>query len=211
MADEILNLNIPHYNLATHYSRSGRLHGGVVIYVHDTVKYREYDRAVGLTSEMDVEMCAVEIVDYNLMVVCMYRPSTSSSYDIFFTAFERLMETLITYKGEVAILGDFSLDLVRDRAGLTSTFRDILGSSNLRICITDPTRGDRCIDNIFVTLHSTMFQTSVVNPALSDHRGLLLEIDVHLLEGSHGHDAQYVNRITADGLRNLLMCLDGEA
>lgn len=209
VADNILNLNIPQYNLVSHFSRSGRLHGGTVVYVYKDLKTRTVD-VLGLCAEMDVEFCATELTDHNIFIGCVYRPSTSHNFNTFFSGFERLLESLSAPGKEICILGDFSLDLVRDSVRVTDTFKDILNSFNLRICISEPTRGDRCIDNIFTSLPECSTEVSVVAPALSDHRGLLLKVG-RTVPGDTRESAQYASMVTAGGLRRLADFLSLEA
>lgn len=203
VAEDILNLVIPGYKLVTHFSRSGHVHGAAAIYVHQQLRSKAFDKAICLSSEMDVEFCAVQLLDYNVMVVCVYRPSTSHNFDVFFTRFERLMETLTVRSLHVCVLGDFSMDLVKDTVGLTGTFRDILDSFHLRICITEPTRGDRCIDNVFTTLPATLSNASVISPALSDHQVLLFEMSIVSLINGDRVGTSYLRRVTPGGLCKL--------
>lgn len=203
VSDDIMNLNIPNFTLATHYSRSGRLHGGTVIYVHSGLKYKPLNKVLPLCSEMDVEFCAAELTEYNIIIACVYRPSTSHNFNVFLSSFERLAELLHAGDREVCIAGDFSLDLEKDSAMLTNTFKDILDSFNLRACITEPTRGCRCIDNFFTTLPRESTTALVVNPALSDHQGLLLDITLNMSACEVSGCVRYGRRITDGGLRKL--------
>lgn len=212
VSDDILNLNFPNFTLAAHSGRACHLHGGTAIYIKHSINFRSLKERVSAPSEMDVEYCAVDLSDYNIIFVCMYRPSTSANFNTFFNAFESLMINLLKTKKAICVLGDFNIDLVRDRVAITSTFDDILTSFNLITCVTEPTRELRCIDNIFTTLDASDLKVEVVKPALSDHDGLLFEIK----RNSRTHTARndmhtiYVNRITDSGVAGLVESLNRE-
>lgn len=126
MSDNVLYLKIPQYILVSHYSRSVRAYGGVVIYVLENVKYRAVDRIIDHCVEMDVEFRAAELVDFNVVIGCVYRPSASRRFDVFLSCFEKFVQALNNSQKDICILGNFNLDLMRDRAGLANGVRDIL-------------------------------------------------------------------------------------
>lgn len=209
VGDDICCLNISEYIIAAHYSRTSRLHGGTVIYIRQGLNFKTDHRVMGFSAEMDVEMCAVELTDFNTDVICMYRPSTSNNFHIFLASFEKLADYLFDKNRDVCILGDFNIDLSRDRECITSVFENVLSSYGLRACVTEPTRGNRCIDNVFTNLQVAEICTRVVDPALSDHSGVLVEIrGGHLVRSAL--DVRYVNRVTRSGLTKLIGFLSHE-
>jgi hypothetical protein len=59
--------------LASSFSRNKSDHGGSCIYLKHNVQTKEINYLHGISKEKDFEMTAVEILDYKLIVVCVYR------------------------------------------------------------------------------------------------------------------------------------------
>lgn len=181
--DDILALNFPGYTVAAHFGRKTHLHGGTAILVAQNLRYKTYSKLENLNREMEVEFCGIELCDFETIIVCVYRPSSSRNFGVFFDVFDMLVASLTTKNREICILGDFNIDLVNDPASITGPFRDIISSYNLRIGNNEPTRGLRCLDNVFTTYLENTYKCDVVDPLLSDHLGLIFDVTLKLPGG----------------------------
>jgi hypothetical protein len=74
--------NIEHFKLVSKFSRIRNEHGGSYIYVRDTVQTKEQNCVQELCKEKDFEMSIVELVDYKIVLMCIYR-SPDGDFRIF--------------------------------------------------------------------------------------------------------------------------------
>ena len=78
------------FKLASNFNRSKSDHGGSSIYVKYHVQTKEINYLKVMSKEKDFKMTAVEILDYKLIIVCVYR-----SPDGDFSTFLRSLESVI--------------------------------------------------------------------------------------------------------------------
>ena len=64
-------ITIGEFKLTSNFSRSKSIHGGTCIYVKHYLQTKEVNYIKGISKEKDFEMTAVEIPDYDLVVVCV--------------------------------------------------------------------------------------------------------------------------------------------
>lgn len=78
MAEHWLNvtdlgqLNLLNYNCSSFYSRLTRLHGGVAIFVHNDVKYKEINNYKEVLVEMVCEVDAIELTKEKVIFLSLY-------------------------------------------------------------------------------------------------------------------------------------------
>lgn len=78
MAEHWLNvtdlgqLNLLNYKCASFYSRLTRLHGGVAIFVHNDVKYKEINNFKEVLVEMVCEVAAIELTKEKVIFLSLY-------------------------------------------------------------------------------------------------------------------------------------------
>jgi len=150
---EIGNICINRYNLEAFYCRKSWKHGGVSIFVHDTLTYTNIDLS-RYCDDFDLEACALKIKISNTAfhILCIYRPPTSN-----FLNFQCLLESILTqlYSNttNLIICGDINIDYLK-----TSNYKTqldyLLASYNLSTAVDFPTRitdnTSTAIDNIFI-------------------------------------------------------------
>jgi hypothetical protein len=66
-------ISVNEFKLTSNSSRSKSIHGGTFIYVKHYLQTREVNYINGISKEKDFEMSALEFLDYDLIVVCVYR------------------------------------------------------------------------------------------------------------------------------------------
>jgi exonuclease III len=82
--EEISNIHIPEYKLASTYSRSNLKCGGVCIFIQENIKFSDINLSK-FNKDQDLEISAVKlkIINKNIIVFCMYR-SPIGDLDSFF-------------------------------------------------------------------------------------------------------------------------------
>jgi hypothetical protein len=71
--EQMRTLNIVHYKLVQNFSRLSRHNGGSCIWVRKDLNTREVSYVRSLGSENVFEMTEVQLMDFKLIVVCIYR------------------------------------------------------------------------------------------------------------------------------------------
>lgn len=71
---DIVQLTLPNFKCASYYCRPTRLHGGVAIFVHEDVNFKEIHCVKMLSIEMVCEVIAVELTDEKIIFLSLYRP-----------------------------------------------------------------------------------------------------------------------------------------
>lgn len=88
--EDMSSLFVPGYVTASYYCRPTRLHGGTAIFVRNEVVYKELAHISKLSVEMVCEVSAIELLDYNLIILSLYRPFNEDS-KVFQNSFTALM------------------------------------------------------------------------------------------------------------------------
>ena len=102
-------------------------------------------------------------------------PKRLSVFSEFLDSFEDLCSRICKNR-KVFIAGDFNIDLNKDDHA-KNLFLDVVGSSGLVCCNTEPTRGDAVLDNIIVRendMESEYFSVKIIPSDLSDHHNTIL-------------------------------------
>jgi hypothetical protein len=76
--EHLLQINIDYYKLAANFCRISNKYGGTCIYVLNYIKTKELTFVQNLTREGIIEISAIEIVDRKIIIICIYRPPSSS-------------------------------------------------------------------------------------------------------------------------------------
>lgn len=174
MGSQIDVVSLDNYVLAASFCRSTHIHGGVAIFVRKSIKFKNFQLASDVSIEMDLEMCAVKLVNYNVCIFCLY---SSPDRD-----FKRFCEGLTYFIDQLPVnnriicVGDFNVDFAVDSTN-SKYVKNLLNGVGLTDCVSDYTRVTTTtksrVDNIFTNIDSCNFEARVIEPGFSDHRGLL--------------------------------------
>lgn len=173
------NLYLPNYNLASFYSRANSKRGGTCILLKKEHKFREIPEIRKFCLDCILEGCAVELTDYKIIIVCIYRvPKPNNLYTFF-----HKLENLLTYIAKlncknVIITGDFNIDILK-RNNVTLDFECLLLNYNLKLALHEPTRfaSRTCIDN-FAHNFKKGCKSEIFELGLSDHTAQLIRVPV---------------------------------
>lgn len=182
-------LQLNGYNLISKGRASSR-HGGVAIYLKETVKYKVLPISSqaniwdGLFIEIEIENFSTS--KKKIIIGNIYRPPRDNvnNYNIFISEMEQILHGLQNGNKEIAIAGDFNIDLlkIKERHIFNDYFETILLNGFIPK-ITLPTRithhSSTLIDNIFVKLsnHFSSTTAGILISDISDHLGCFVSLD----------------------------------
>ena len=150
---EINNIHINYYTLGASYCRNSCSHGGVGIFVHNTLSFSTINLNQ-ICNDYDFEACAIKlIISTNIyFILCIYRPPAGN-----FTAFLLHLESVLTqlYSNTINLIicGDINVNYLQDSRN-KFLLNSLLASFNLHSAVNFPTRisnsSSTTIDNIFI-------------------------------------------------------------
>ena len=146
------------FKCAAIFYRTITTHGGVAIYLQCEVKYKvvNIDK---FCIENNIEVVAVNLVDFNIILVSMYR-STSGDANMFLTKLDKLLTFLRVFNLQILICGDFNID-INDNSSTSVEFLNVLRTFNCYCSNFEPTRGKSCLDNAVSNFPKSIISTKV--------------------------------------------------
>ena len=130
MKEDYLNLiHIDQYKLVNYFNRKKSEHGGSCIYVKNGIKTKELNYFKDLSEEKEFEMSATELVDYEFIILCIYRPP-NSNFQNFLKILESIMQKIQSKKKKIFMCGDWNSNFMVDNKR-TQEVKNLLESYNL--------------------------------------------------------------------------------
>lgn len=170
---EVIYNKLDSYVLGNSYSRTGNIHGGVIIYVKESTKFHRLELDV-FCEVFNLEVTGIVLEDFKLAILTIYR-SGNGKINIFFERLETLLHSLSNLKYDLLIFGDFNVDLI-PKSTLSLNLCNLFKSFGCFPSIYLPTRGESCIDNVYTNLNSQIIDACTFNPGLSDHNCIITRI-----------------------------------
>lgn len=183
--DIIEFLNIEDFAVGSYFARDSHIRGGVVTLVRKQLPFERIDLSA-FCIEFHIEVCAVHLKRKNLIVLTVYRsPSPVGDVQVFFDVLDDVLDFIrARYDCRVVMAGDYNIDYLE-----TSRYpqhrrmlKDFAASHGFAILVKEPTRvtneSESCLDNILLDMQSQSSNLKIVNPHLSDHLGVLVEVEV---------------------------------
>lgn len=172
--------HILNYNLISFFCRKDTVHGGTSIYIRDSVVASPINLEP-FCREIDAEFCGILLEKTDVVVFCLYR-SCLGNFQAFLSAFEEALNYVVTLSNKIVILGDFNVNFKMSYPNNTlADLINLMSTYELEVTISDFTRitsnTATCIDNIVTNINSDCFQTGIVDPCMSDHLGLFININ----------------------------------
>lgn len=165
---EIINFTFNNHIVASHFSRSIHIHGGVLILLKSSLQFLPLVNINDLSIEMQCEICAVEVVRYNLILITIYR-QPKGDMDVLLNILHQAFN-LISPKRDIILCGDFNVQFGTNHRDCF-TICDFLESNGFERMIHENTRLANCIDNIFINFKNDNSIANVIDANLSDHKG----------------------------------------
>jgi exonuclease III len=171
------NINLKGYKLGASFCRANQKRGGSCILHSKSITTKELHFLKDLAAELTFECCGLEIVEYRIILVCIYRTPTANVKS-FFNKLQILLDKLKSFKKYTIITGDWNIDTSK-KNNLSDELLEILTSYDLDLHIKTPTRRKSCIDHFASNIKEAIGYTKAV--CLSDHdTAQLLSIPVKL-------------------------------
>lgn len=132
--------------------------------------------------ECIIECSAIELTEEKVIIICIYRPGSGNTEDLFFSILTDILEEASEKKKhKILVCGDFNLNLLKSEETNTKKFLDVLDAFNLKPLITTPTRitptTSSLLDNIMCNDHDA--KAEILLTALSDHTGQIAHLSKH--------------------------------
>jgi hypothetical protein len=163
--DQILCLNIDQYKLADSFCRINDEHGDSCIFVSKSIKTRE-------------EISAIEIVEFKIIVICIYR-SPNSDVKTFFGLLEEAVNMVLNKSRLFMICWDWNINLFQKNSPQKALL-NLLISNNLLNMVQCPTRVMSNICSLIdVMVRNKIFYpttTNVVKIGYSDHFAQIMNV-----------------------------------
>lgn len=181
--DMIDNYSIENFEIISHFARSTERRGGSLIMCKIGIPAMNVPNLIDLSVEGLCEIAAVDMQRDHLRVVSVYRPP-KGDFQAFLEILEEILDGSVLSALDIIVTGDFNVHFhTSDKKWLA--LRDLMMSYGFKVTIFDPTRGDRCLDNIFINFDTKRhYNSRVTDPALSDHGAV--NINVEILEAADG-------------------------
>lgn len=171
--DQACHIHINNYELATYYSRSNFIHGGVAIYVKTGVEFKPCEFSNDYCDELNFEICAIELRKTKSIIGCCYR-SPTGDINIFNSKLISFLDN-VPMNNRITVIGDFNVDFSLKR-NKSQQISNIFLSFGMHECVNEFTRVTNTsatrIDNIFTNIDDIYHITKIFNPDLSDHKSL---------------------------------------
>lgn len=120
--EQLKQLPIQTFQLASAQCRGEGSHGGVAVYVNETIRCTARKKLNELSIIGTFECAVAEcFLGETVIVVCIYRPPTGDIVE-FLTKAEMLLNNVCSENKVVLIAGDFNIDMIRDNKNKVSLF-----------------------------------------------------------------------------------------
>lgn len=160
------NIQLKNYSMGSVFCRMGQKRGGVCILGHNSIKIKELPFIRELSSEFTFECCGVEILNYKIILICIYRIPGAST-QTFFDKLTILLNKLKRKTNKSIILtGDWNIDTLKEST-ISRDLNELLEGYNLKLHINTPTRRKSCIDHFASNMENA--RGSIEPLSLSDH------------------------------------------
>ncbi|VEN45873.1 unnamed protein product [Callosobruchus maculatus] len=183
--DNLENLNLVGYVIVSHFSRRLHKNGGSVIFCKRSLNCKNLSKLKNLSIEGNIETSGIVLStsSVKIAIINIYRPP-SGDLKIFFDTLTDIITEVSKMCCYIILCGDLNIDLMKNTQE-TLVLRDILDSFNLKIKTNEPTRvflyqnghvSSTAIDYMSTNYPDDLTNCRIINPALSDHYGHLLEL-----------------------------------
>ena len=139
MGNECGDFIINNMSVVSFFARKNRANGGVCIMLRKDLKYVHVNDIDRLAVESSFEVVAVKLVDYNLIIVSMYRPP-NGDMSIYHERLDSLLSCLQNSKASIMIGGGFNIHFNVKNDSTEQTV-DTFGACGLTSVVDFQTRG----------------------------------------------------------------------
>lgn len=109
-----------------------------MLYVKDGIKFKPVNLS-HCCSEMNVELCGIEMTDYNLIILLLYRPP-NGDFELFLDSIDKCLSLLNKQNKDIVLGGDFNVALNMPSAH-TESLEAVLGGQGFTSQVVCPPEG----------------------------------------------------------------------
>lgn len=162
------NVIINGYTLGASFSRIEKERGGVCLLISNDLDFRKVREFDKLAQKNTFECCAIEVLNFNIIIIGLYRIPVTKNLSTFFDKLELMLFTITKKfsKKKIIILGDININTLKDTI-YSQRLKDVVKNNNLILHIDQPTRQTSCIDHIISNIKKA--KGSTIPLCLSDH------------------------------------------
>ena len=168
---KIQAVNINNFTLANTFCRKNSDYGGSCIFVKQGIMTNELNFINMLGEEKGMEVSAIEIVKYGIIVICIYR-SPDGQIGTFFDKLEKIIQRLIEKHKTLILCGDWNINLLQSSPH-TKELNDLFLRYNLKSLVNVPTRITKntasLLDVVITNEVKYVNSILVMDLGLSDH------------------------------------------
>lgn len=174
--NEINQINIPNFTLASNFSRTVKTRGGSAIFIRNNIPFKP----ITIKSKESVfEASAIQLPSHKVSILCIYRPP-DSELEPFTELLEEALHTLQNSK--VIVCGDLNIDSLIDSPAKRRLF-DSFCLYDIKSLVNCPTRvtahSATAIDYVATNIPSHLLpQLNVKDLGISDHRSLIFSMQI---------------------------------
>jgi len=118
LIEDYLNLiHIDQYELVSYFSMKQHNHGGSRIYVGKNICTKNLNCFQNISAEKDFEVSATKLVDYDYIIVCIYR-SSDGNFWVFLKNLEFVLHTIQSRNKKPILCGNWNLNFLVDNKRL---------------------------------------------------------------------------------------------
>jgi exonuclease III len=155
-----------------------RTHGGSCIYVKEYISTKVIDYFTTFGEEINFELSLIELTDYKLYIVCIYR-APDGEIDIFLNKLETLIQKLLSKNKSLLLCGDWNIDLLHVNNN-QKDLADLLERYNLVNTVQSPTRITKSTSSMIdlMIVNDMLYKRPASNHelGLSDHLAQILPV-----------------------------------
>ncbi|PNF35448.1 hypothetical protein B7P43_G04120 [Cryptotermes secundus] len=174
---EIGYYNFDNYSLISKFCRENKKNGGSCIYVKSNLEAKPLNSFDKLNQEEHFEASIAELIQYNIIIICVYR-TPNSNINIFIETMDTIINNLINKGKQIVIVGDLNIDFLRKR--INQKLQTMLNSYGLQAIVEAPTRigltSQTAIDQIIINKEIWEYNLKVTDTGFSDHKAQILQI-----------------------------------
>jgi len=135
--NQLSSVHIDQFKLVSSFNRPTRTGRGSSIFVKNFICTKDVDYLKGSGSENTFELSAIELIDFNFILVCIYR-SPDGNFDEFLNKLESVICKVQSRRTNIFLCGDWNVNFLQCSTKLLE-LHDLLLMYNLVNTVKSPT------------------------------------------------------------------------
>ncbi|KAI5632155.1 reverse transcriptase (RNA-dependent DNA polymerase) domain-containing protein [Phthorimaea operculella] len=168
---EIKSVTLNNFDLISYYCRPTMEHGGCCIYVKQGIRAINMTDYSDLSQQQLFEVCAVKLVDDNMLIVGVYH-SNKTSHPLFVEHFEKLLSKINDDGLDTLVVGDTNINLLINSSNKDALL-DVINACNFSQFVDGPTRitdtTATLLDHSYSNIRADRVSATIIDARLSDH------------------------------------------